>query len=188
MYKEDQNPNKVNLGIGAYRDDEGNPFVFECVKEAEELLAGQTKEGTLDKEYSPIDGTPEFQDEARKVLLGDDHPETYLGLTYSAQTLSGTGALRILGEFLKKYNDQPIYLSNPTWGNHKNIFESCGLETREYRYFDPETKGLDFKGMKADLKAAPKGAIILLHTCAHNPTGVDPTPEQWKEIRNLMKE
>ena len=100
-----------------------------------------------------------------------------MGLTYTAQTLSGTGAIRILAEFLKKYNDQPIYLSNPTWGNHKNIFESCGLETREYRYLDAETKGLDFEGMKADLKAAPKGAIILLHACSHNPTGVDPTPE-----------
>ena len=105
MYKEDQDPNKVNLGIGAYRDDAGKPFVFDCVKEAEEILARQTKEGKLDKEYLPIDGTPEFQDEARKVLLGDDHPETYLGLTYSAQTLSGTGAVRILAEFLKKYND-----------------------------------------------------------------------------------
>lgn len=114
--------------------------------------------------------------------------DTYSDLVASAQTLSGTGALRILAEYLKKYNDQPIYISNPTWGNHKNIFHSCGLETREYKYFDSETKGLDFDGMITDLKTAPKGAIILLHTCAHNPTGVDPTLDQWKQIADVMAE
>jgi aspartate aminotransferase len=102
--------------------------------------------------------------------------------------LSGTGALKILADFLRKFRNAPIYLSKPTWANHNQIFTNSGLEVREYAYFDPKTKGLNLDGLLADLSNAQPGSIVLLHTCAHNPTGVDPTPEQWKKIATVMKE
>lgn len=188
QFKEDQEANKVNLGVGAYRGEDGKPFVFGVVKDADEILAKATKEGRADKEYSPIDGSKDFQHCARQVLFGWENPEINTGRIATVQTLSGTGALRVLGEFLKKFASAPIYVSNPTWGNHIGIFEKCGLEVRKYKYFDQQTKGLDFEGMLADLKAAPENSIIVLHTCAHNPTGVDATMDQWKAIAEVMKE
>lgn len=122
------------------------------------------------------------------MLFGWENNQIDCENVASAQTLSGTGALSIIGEFLKKYKPGPIYLSNPTWGNHNKIFAKCGLEVRQYRYFDKETKGLDFDGMVEDLKEAPAGSTVLLHTCAHNPTGVDPTIEQWKALAEVCKE
>jgi len=100
------------------------------------------------------------------------------------QTISGTGALRIGGAFVARHypGSKIIYLPNPTWGNHIPLFKDSGLEVRQYRYFDKKTVGLDFEGLKEDLKNAPEGAVVLLHACAHNPTGVDPTQAQWKEI------
>ena len=106
----------------------------------------------------------------------------------SAQTLSGTGALRIIADFLKIHRPAPIYVSDPTWGNHNQIFAIAGLEVRPYRYFDKKTKGLDFAGMMEDLRNCTPGACVMLHTCAHNPTGVDPTLAQWKEIAVVCKE
>jgi len=173
------------LGIGAYRDDNGKPVVFKCVRDAEAKICANH---SLDKEYSTIDGNQEFCKGARGVLFGFNHADVNSGRVASAQTLSGTGALRIIGDFLAKHRPAPIYVSNPTWGNHNTIFATCGLKVRQYRYFDPKTKGFDFAGMIADLQAATPGSIVLLHTCAHNPTGVDPTFEQWKEIARVVKE
>jgi len=102
--------------------------------------------------------------------------------------LSGTGSLRVLGEFLRKFRNAPIYLSKPTWANHNQIFANSGLEVRDYAYYNPKTRGLDLEGMLRDLSNAQPGSIILLHTCAHNPTGVDPTPEEWKQIAEVMKQ
>jgi aspartate/tyrosine/aromatic aminotransferase len=101
--------------------------------------------------------------------------------------LSGTGALRVISEFLTKFRPAPIYISNPTWGNHISVFEAAGLSVRQYRYFHPETKGLDVEGMISDLKNAQPGSTVLLHSCAHNPTGVDPTLDQWKKIAEVCK-
>lgn len=176
-FEEDTSPSKVNLGVGIYRHEDGKPYVFECVKEAEVILAEQLKNGETDKNYVPIDGTEDFQENARAAIFGEDDPDVYSECVYTAQTLSSTGAHRTLGEFFKKYHDSPIYLSSPTWGSHRSIFENCGLEVREYRYYDPETKSIDMKGLLTDLGEAPEGAIIMLSTCAHNPTGVDPTLE-----------
>jgi aspartate/tyrosine/aromatic aminotransferase len=130
----------------------------------------------------PIDGDQEFNKGARGVLFGWDHKDVSSGRVATSQTLSGTGALRVIGEFLKKHKAAPIYVSSPTWGNHNSVFAACGLDVRTYRYFDKKTKGLDFAGMIADLKNASAGSCVLLHTCAHNPTGVDPTLDQWKAI------
>jgi aspartate/tyrosine/aromatic aminotransferase len=142
----------------------------------------------LKKEYSTITGDQVFNKGARGVLFGWDHPDVDSGRVCSSQTLSGTGALRILGEFLAKFSPAPVYVSNPTWGNHNAIFGKCGLEVKPYRYFDKSTNGFDFEGMCEDLKQAPAGSHILLHTCAHNPTGADPTMEQWKQLAEICKE
>merc|ERR1712051_160355 len=105
----------------------------------------------------------------------------------TVQTLSGTGALRVIAEFLAKYKPSALYVSNPTWGNHNQVFASAGVAVRQYRYFDKATKGLDINGMLADLDAATPGSCVLLHTCAHNPTGVDPTQAQWAQIAEVCK-
>lgn len=174
-YKADTNPKRVNLGIGAYRDENGSPYVFPVVQRAQKIIEEKIQKRELDYEYSTITGDQTFTKGARGVLLGWDHPDVTSGRVCSSQTLSGTGALRVLGEFLAKFQKAPVYLSNPTWGNHNAIFKDCGLEVRQYRYFNKETLGLDFDGLCEDLRAAPAGAHVLLHTCAHNPTGVDPT-------------
>lgn len=180
----DKNPKKCNLGVGAYRDDDGKPYVFPVVRKAEQMIVADMK---LDKEYSPIDGLPDFNKGARGSILGWDHKDISSGRIVTAQTLSGTGALRVIGEFLQKFRPGPLYVSNPTWGNHGAVFKAAGLEIKQYRYFKPSTRGLDLEGMLADLAAAPSGSAVLLHTCAHNPTGVDPTREQWVKIYEVCK-
>ena len=110
-------------------------------------------------------------------MFGWDHEDVTSGRVASAQSLSGTGALKILADFLAKFKKVPLYLSTPTWANHAAIFEFAGLEVNYYRYFHKETRGIDFDGMIEDLRAAPNGSIVVLHTCAHNPTGCDPSHE-----------
>lgn len=182
-YNNDKNPKKVNLGVGAYRTDEGKPYVFPVVKAAEEKIVSQN----LQKEYLAIDGIPEFNKGARGVLFGWDHPDVTSGRVASVQSLSGTGALRILADFLIQHRPSPIYVSNPTWGNHNTLFANSGFEVRQYRYYKKETKGLDLEGMLEDLDNATPGSIVLLHVSAHNPTGVDPTLDQWKKIAEVCK-
>ena len=184
-FKADKNPNKVNLGIGAYRDDEGKPYVFPVVRAAEQRIVNNHK---LDKEYLPIDGNQDFLKGARGVLFGWNHADVPAGgRVASCQTLSGTGALRVLADFLRTHRPSPIYVSSPTWGNHAAIFGAAGVDVRTYRYFDKATKGLDIQGMLADLKEATPGSVVLLHTCAHNPTGVDPSLDQWKQIAQVVR-
>jgi len=180
----DKNPKKCNLGVGAYRDNDGKPYVFPIVRKAEKIICENHK---LDKEYSPIDGLADFNKGARGSIFGWDHKDVDSGRVATLQTLSGTGALRVIAEFLAKFRPGPLYVSKPTWGNHKAVFNAAGVEVREYRYFKPSTKGIDMEGMIADLANAPTGSAVLLHTCAHNPTGVDPTKEQWKQIYEVCK-
>jgi aspartate/tyrosine/aromatic aminotransferase len=180
----DKNPNKCNLGVGAYRDDNGKPFVFPVIRKAEKKICDNH---ALDKEYSPIDGLQDFNKGARGVIFGFDSPMVNDKRVVTLQTLSGTGALRVVADFLKNFRPGPLYMSKPTWGNHNAIFTKAGVETRGYRYFKPSTRGLDIEGMLEDLSKAPAGSAVLLHTCAHNPTGVDPTREQWKQIFEVCK-
>lgn len=183
-FKNDPSPQKMNLGVGAYRDDKGKPFVLSCVRKAEERLFKANK----DHEYGPIGGIPEFTSVAAKLLFGDNSKELKAGQIASIQTLSGTGALRVAGEFMKRFLPQAdIYLPEPTWGNHKPIFKDSGYNLKSYVYYDGKG-GLDIAGMKKSLQDAPNGSLILLHACAHNPTGVDPTQEQWKEISAVCKQ
>jgi aspartate/tyrosine/aromatic aminotransferase len=181
-FNNDKNPKKCNLGVGAYRDDDGKPYVFPVVRKAEARIVADLK---LDKEYSPIDGLADFNKGARGSIFGWNHADVNSGRVATFQTLSGTGALRVIAEFLAKFRPAPLYVSNPTWGNHQAVFKSAGLDVRSYRYFKPSTRGLDLEGMLADLAAAPEGSAVLLHTCAHNPTGVDPTKEEWKKIAEV---
>ncbi|TFY78785.1 hypothetical protein EWM64_g5223 [Hericium alpestre] len=185
-FKADKDPRKINLGVGAYRDENGKPYVLSAVKKAEEVL----RAANPDKEYLPITGLADFTKNAAKLAYGKESAPLNTNSIAVTQSISGTGALRIGGAFLARFypKSNVIYLPVPSWGNHTPIFRDSGLEVRGYRYFDKSTVGLDFKGLIEDLKNAPEGAIVLLHACAHNPTGVDPTPEQWKEISNVVKE
>jgi len=131
-------------------------------------------------------GVPGFADVALKFILGEAKDSRPIA---AVQSLSGTGALRLAGHFLHEYSPgKTLYLPTPTWGNHNKIFAQSSVPVNSYKYYDPETIGLDFDGMKHDIKQAPGGSVILLHACAHNPTGIDPSPEQWKELSDLIKD
>lgn len=171
------------LGVGAYRDDQGKPYVLPSVRAAEDKVIV----AKLNKEYAGITGVPEFTKSAALLAYGPNFPA--LDRVVITQSISGTGALRIGGAFLARFypGAKKIYLPTPSWANHAAVFKDSGLGVEKYRYYNKDTIGLDFDGMLADIKAAPKGSIFLLHACAHNPTGVDPTPEQWKEISSAVK-
>lgn len=185
-FKRDTDPRKINLGVGAYRDGNGKPYVLPSVREAEGLIFAEQ----LDKEYLPITGLAQFDQLAAKLAYGEQSKPLVEGRVAATQSISGTGALRIGGEFLARHYPGPktIYVPTPTWGNHIPIFKNSGLEVKHYAYYDKNTVALDFEGMVRDLRNAPEKSIVLLHACAHNPTGVDPTQEQWKQIAEVVKE
>lgn len=183
-FQKDTNPNKINLGVGAYRDDNGKPFVLSSVRQAEKAIY----EANMDHEYAPIGGTPAFTKVAAKLVFGPDSAPLSENRVVTVQSLSGTGALRISGAFLQRfYGQHAVYLPTPTWANHIPIYQDSGLQVKYYGYYDPATCGLNFKSMVEDISKAPAGSVILLHACAHNPTGVDPTLEQWAEISKVIK-
>jgi len=182
-HQADPSPDKINLGVGAYRTNDGKPWILTCVRKAEERIL----KSDVNHEYLAIDGLKELQEVASRLMLGE-FAEKNPNKVVSIQSLSGTGALRLGGEFIHKWlPGRTVYLSDPTWGNHKAVFTNSGLKTTEYRYFNSKTLGLDYQGLLEDLKNAPEGSVILLHACAHNPTGVDPTQEQWKGIAEVMR-
>ncbi|CAF0924024.1 unnamed protein product [Brachionus calyciflorus] len=185
-FKRDTNKNKINLGVGAYRDDNGKPYVLECVKKAEAVVAAQN----LDKEYTLITGVQEFCEASVRLLLGENS-EIVKNKHYStSQSISGTGGLRNGFEFLRKFYpyQKLVYLPTPSWGNHAPIATDSTFEVKSYRYYKPSTRGFDFEGCLEDISKIPEKSIILLQACAHNPTGVDPTPEQWREISRVVKQ
>jgi aspartate aminotransferase, mitochondrial len=160
--------------------------VLPSVKEAEKKVV----DSNLDKEYAGITGLPTFTKAAAILAYGKDSPALKEDRVAITQSISGTGALRIGGAFLERFypGNKTIYVPNPSWANHNAVFKDSGLKVEKYRYYNPETIGLNFEGMIADIKAMPKNSIVLLHACAHNPTGVDPTQEQWKAISDAVKE
>ncbi|CAG8446746.1 17656_t:CDS:2 [Funneliformis caledonium] len=185
-FKKDQHPKKMNLGVGAYRDDRGKPCVLNAVRKAEEMIL----KDKLDKEYLPITGLASFTKEAALLAYGKDSEPLGEGRIAVTQSISGTGALRIGGTFLNRFyqHNKKIFVPTPTWGNHHAVFRDSGLEVGQYRYYDKLTNGLDFNGFVEDIQNAPKNSIFLLHACAHNPTGVDPTPQQWDQLSKIIKE
>ena len=174
------------LGAGAYRDDEGRPYVLQSVRAAERKLLDLN----LNKEYAGIDGVPSFTSAAALLAYGPNSAPLKESRIAITQSISGTGALRIGGAFLERFypGEKKIYIPTPSWANHNAVFSDSGLKVEKYRYYNKDTIGLDFKGMIADIQAAPKGSVFLLHACAHNPTGIDPTESQWRGISKAVKE
>ncbi|EMC93332.1 hypothetical protein BAUCODRAFT_26640 [Baudoinia panamericana UAMH 10762] len=189
-YRKDTSPDKVDLGIGAYRDNNAKPWVLPVVKQADELLR---KDPDLNHEYLPIAGLADFTSASQKLILGKSSPAIADKRVVSLQTISGTGAVHLGALFLSKFYNpsnpeaKAIYASTPTWANHNQIITNVHLPMKNYPYFSKETKGLAFDGMMEALSSAPDGSVILLHACAHNPTGVDPTQDQWKQIAQIMR-
>jgi len=177
-------PGKVNVAIGAYRDDQGSPWVLPAVRAAEAKLIERGE----NKEYAGIVGLPGFLKVAMRFAYGADCAALGEGRIAATQTLSGTGACRIAGEFYKRYLPEgtQVFLPDPTWGNHVAIMQEAGLEVKRYRYCDRKTCTLDCAGLLEDIANAPDGSIFLLHACAHNPTGVDPSEAQWDEISQAI--
>jgi len=184
-FKLDPNPNKINLSVGVYQDATGKTPVMECVKEAEKRIL----ENESSKGYLPMTGEPAYCDQVQALLFGEGHEIIISKRAATAQCPGGTGALRVAGDYLNTVHPKAkIWLSNPTWANHNTIFEAAGMTCEKYNYRDPSSNGLDFDAMCASIKKIPKGDVILLHGCCHNPTGIDPTPEQWAIIGDLLAE
>ncbi len=187
-FKADPNPDKINVGVGAYRTDEGKPLVLEAVRRAEERMLGKTME------YLPVIGHRPFIDKAVHLAYGDDCEQVNAGCYAAIQALSGTGACRMAADFLSRFlpvsdafNNKPLVLMpTPTWANHPAIFKDGGCDIGNYAYYDAESKSVNFDGMMASLSEAPSGAVVLLHATAHNPTGCDLNMEQWAELSELM--
>jgi aspartate aminotransferase len=186
LYLEDSFDKKVNLGAGAYRDSEGKPWVLPVVRKTEIAI---TQNEEINHEYLPVSGQDVFTKAATKLLLGADSEAIKENRAFGIQSLSGTGALTIGSCFLaKSLNRTTFYYSNPTWENHRKVFLDAGFKNANtYRYWDAVKRELDFAGLIEDLENAPEGSVIILHACAHNPTGMDPTQEQWKQIAEVMK-
>eukprot|EP00043_Microstomoeca_roanoka_P007316 m.70476 g.70476 ORF g.70476 m.70476 type:complete len:481 (-) comp13777_c2_seq2:57-1499(-) len=180
---------KMNLGIGAFRNDEGNPVVMDIVKEVEREIVDEVIAGNLFHEYPPIGGLPSVVRGALELVLGEQHAFIEDNKAQGVQAVSGTGALRLVAEFLAKHNSSKVaYISDPTWANHGPIFREAGFTAiKTYRYYRQETRDLNFDGLLEDLENANPRDVVILHACAHNPTGVDPSMQQWVEIAHVCK-
>jgi aromatic-amino-acid transaminase len=178
-FNADPNPRKVNLGVGVYYDDEGKVPLLECVRRAESMLLAQA----APRAYLPIDGLPAYDRAVRELVFGADCPALKEGRIVTVQTLGGTGGLKVGADLLRRIAPQAgLWISDPTWENHRGLFENAGFTVGTYPYYDDHTHGLKFEGMLAALRALPAGSIVLLHACCHNPTGMDLSAEQWKRV------
>ncbi len=184
-FKSDSRPEKINLGVGIYKDESGQTPVLATVKKAEAALLESEKT----KSYLTIEGTAEYGLAVQKLLFGADSDIVANKLAKTAQAPGGTGALRVAAEFIKRQlGDVKVWISNPTWANHNGVFSAAGLEVAQYSYYNAEAKDKDFAAMVADLENAAAGDVVLLHGCCHNPTGIDPTAEEWETLAKLVAE
>jgi len=184
-FRNDPNPKKVNLGVGVYKDEAGKTPILACVKAAEKILL----EGESTKSYLPISGDPLYAAEVQKLLFGDGSEVITSGRAATAHAPGGTGALRVGGDLLKKfYPGAKVWISKPTWANHKGVFKTAGFALAEYAYYNATSRVLDFPAMVADLMTIPAGDIVLLHACCHNPSGVDLTADQWRKVAAIGAE
>ncbi|NOY30798.1 MAG: aspartate/tyrosine/aromatic aminotransferase [Planctomycetes bacterium] len=183
-FREDSRNEKTNLSVGVYQDETGKTPTLECVRAAEQRLA----EAPSVKSYLPIPGAPEYAEVVQQQLaLGADHEAVTSGRIASAHTPGGTGALRVAGDFINaNFPKATLWMSEPTWPNHGNIFDAARVPTKGYAYFDKSSNALDFEPMLEAIQKMPAGDVILLHGCCHNPTGIDPTLEQWKQIADAV--
>jgi aspartate/tyrosine/aromatic aminotransferase len=182
-FNADPNPNKMNLSVGVYKDASGQTPVLQCVKAAEEkILRDETTKG-----YLPIDGAADYRDDVRQLVFGDTVPAERIAIL---QTPGGTGALRVASDFMQtQLPAARVWMPNPTWANHPAIFAAAGLPTESYRYLADDRTSLDLDGMLDALRESAKpGDTLLLHGCCHNPTGVDPAPEDWQRIAEVVRD
>ena len=185
QFKKDTNPDKINLSVGVYQDESGKTPVMQCVRLAEKQLLAEA--GT--KSYLPIDGAPSYNQAIRRLILGDELCDGDSAHSVTAQTPGGTVSLRLAGELLRRvFKVDTIWMSNPTWANHPKIYAASGLKVKQYEYLDEQGTGLDFNCLTDSLKSTQPNQAILLHTVCHNPTGVDPTEDQWQELGSIIRE
>src|SRR5213592_1236362 len=184
-YGNDPRPHRINLSIGMYFDDAGHIPVLGCVREAEaQLLA----EGAA-KPYLPIEGAPACRREVQRLLFGANHEALKSNRVATLQTVGSSGGLKVGADFLKRWLPaSEVWVSDPTWDNHRAMFEGAGFKVNTYPYYDAATGGLKFDAMLAALRGLPAKSIVLLHACCHNPTGVDLTPAQWERLIPLLRE
>lgn len=183
-YKQDTNPNKIDLGVGVYKDELGNTPVLKAVKKAEAFRL----ENETSKSYIGLAGNLDYCQKMESLLLGE-HKTLLANRVRTAQAPGGTGALRVAAEFIMRCNPKAtVWVTTPTWANHISLFEAAGLTVKEYPYYDYENKDLLFDEMINTLKQVPKGDVVLLHACCHNPSGMDLNEAQWKVVAELAKE
>lgn len=183
-FKNDSNPNKIDLGPGIYKDADGQTPILACVKAAEKYRT----DNETTKTYLGSTGSALFNEKITELLLGE-HPVIAENRIRTISTPGGTGALRIAGEFINRCAPgATIWVSNPTWANHQGVFQAAGLKVETYPYYDYDNKCLDFEGMVAALKKIPKGDAVLLHACCHNPSGMDLSNEQWQQVADIANE
>jgi len=183
-FKQDTNPKKIDLGVGVYKDEQGNTPVLKAVKKAEAFRL----ENETSKSYIGLAGNLDYCQKMENLLLGE-HPALLANRVRTAQAPGGTGALRVAAEFIKRCNkDATVWVTTPTWANHISLFEAAGLTVKEYPYYDYENKDLLFDDMINTLKQVPKGDAVLFHACCHNPSGMDLNAEQWSTVADLAVE
>jgi len=183
-FNADPNPEKINLGVGVYYDDNGKVPVLECVRRVERDML----ETVAPRGYLPIDGLPAYDRAVRELAFGADSAAIKQGRVVTVQAVGGTGALKIAADFLRRITPAAqVWISDPSWENHRQLFEGAGFPVSAYPYYDPATHGLNFTGMVEALEKLPAGTIVVLHACCHNPTGVDLASEQWTRVIQIVK-
>ncbi|AIO74742.1 aspartate/tyrosine/aromatic aminotransferase [Burkholderia multivorans] len=183
-FNADTRPTKVNLGVGVYTNEDGKIPLLRAVREAEKARV----DAGLPRGYLPIDGIAAYDAAVQKLLLGNDSPLIAAGRVVTAQALGGTGALKIGADFLRTVNPNvKVAISDPSWENHRALFEAAGFEVVAYPYYDAATNGVNFEGMLSALNGYAPGTIVVLHACCHNPTGVDLTEAQWQQVVDVVK-
>ena len=182
-FNADQNPAKVNLGVGVYYDDNGKVPLLECVKKAEAILI----EKYAPRTYLPIEGLAAYDKAVQELVFGADSAVVTEKRAITAQAIGGTGALKLGADFLQRFSpNSEVWISDPSWENHRALFESAGFKVNAYPYYDPATRGVNFSGMLEALNTMPTGSIVLLHACCHNPTGADLTDDQWTQVISVV--
>ena len=185
QFMADPNPAKVNLGVGVYFDDAGKLPLLQCVRSAEKMMMEAPKA----RGYLPIDGIVAYDKAVQALVFGADSPAVEAGRIATVQALGGTGGLKVGADLLKRMNpDAQVLISDPSWENHRALFESAGFEVAQYPYYDAARRGVDFDGMLAALDRATTGSIVVLHACCHNPTGYDITLAQWAQVIETVEQ
>jgi len=184
-FNADANPNKTNLGVGIYYDDAGKVPLLECVRRAEAILADKK----APRSYLPIDGIVAYNQDVQQIVFGHDSKALQDKREITAKAIGGKGALKIGADFLKRFTPEEtaVWISDPSWENHRALFESAGFKVNAYPYYKAETRGVDFEGMRTALAALPAGAVVVLHACCHNPTGADLNDAQWNEVIEIVQ-